>query len=151
MAGQETGNAITDVLYGDFNPSGRLPYTIAKQASDYSAQLATGGGVDDTLAIPYSEALNIDYRHFDAAGIEPRFEFGFGLSYTTFNFSGLSVSAIKHADKTSVDLEASWSAGKTSPVSATGSSTAIWLQRPAVEVKFTVTNTGKVAGGEVRV
>ena len=64
--GQEAGNSIADVLYGDFNPSGRLPYTIAKQLSDYSAQLTTGGGPNDILSIPYSEALNIDYRHFDA-------------------------------------------------------------------------------------
>ena len=135
-------------MYGDFNPSGRLPYTIAKQASDYSAQLSTGGGDDDILIIPYSEALNIDYRHFDAAGIKPRFEFGFGLSYTTFKFSDLSVSVIKHTDKTSLDLEAKWSAGKPAPITV-GSSTAIWLHRPAVQVRFSVTNTGKVAGGEV--
>ena len=146
--GQEAGNSIADVLYGDFNPSGRLPYTIAKQLSDYSAQLTTGGGPSDILSIPYSEALNIDYRHFDAAGIEPRFEFGFGLSYTSFKFSGLSVSPIRHSDRTSADLEANWAAGKPSPI-AEGSSTAIWLHRPAVQIKFTVTNTGKVAGGEV--
>ncbi|KAK7693727.1 hypothetical protein QCA50_003299 [Cerrena zonata] len=148
IPGQEAGNSIADVLYGDFNPSGRLPYTIAKQLSDYSAQLTTGGGPNDILSIPYTEALNIDYRHFDAAGIEPRFEFGFGLSYTTFKFSGLSASPVRHSDRTFADLEANWAAGKPSPISE-GSSTAIWLHRPAVEVTFTVTNTGKVTGGEI--
>ena len=66
MSGQEAGNSITDVLYGAVSPSGRLPYTIAKNASDYSAQLVTGGGANDILSIPYSEGLFIDYRHFDA-------------------------------------------------------------------------------------
>ncbi|CAL1705089.1 unnamed protein product [Somion occarium] len=148
LPGQEAGNSIADVLYGDFNPSGRLPYTIAKSPSDYSAQLVTGGGAQDILSIPYSEGLGIDYRHFDAAGIEPRFEFGFGLSYTTFKYSGLQVSAVHHSDKTSSKLEANWAVGKPSPI-AVGSSAAIWLHRPAVQVKFTVTNTGKIAGGEI--
>lgn len=55
MPGQEAGNAITDVLYGDWNPSGRLPYTIAKQASDYPVQLVLGGQPTDILSIPYTE------------------------------------------------------------------------------------------------
>lgn len=66
LPGQEAGNSIADVLFGDVNPSGRLPYTIAKNASDYSAQLVTGGGPQDILSIPYSEGLLIDYRWFDA-------------------------------------------------------------------------------------
>ena len=66
IPGTEAGNSLADVLYGDYNPSGRLPYTIAKDPSDYSAQLVTGGGPNDILSIPYSEGLFIDYRHFDA-------------------------------------------------------------------------------------
>lgn len=66
IPGQEAGNSIVDVLYGDYNPSGRLPYTIARSPSDYSAQLITGGGPNDILSIPYTEGLLIDYRHFDA-------------------------------------------------------------------------------------
>ena len=69
IAGQEAGNSITDVLYGAYNPSGRLPYTIAKQASDYGAQLITGGSSSTILSIPYTEGLNIDYRHFDAVSV----------------------------------------------------------------------------------
>ncbi|TCD69440.1 hypothetical protein EIP91_007566 [Steccherinum ochraceum] len=148
LSGQEAGNSITDVLYGAFNPSGRLPYTVAKNPADYGAQLITGGGPNDILSIPYTEGLNIDYRHFDAANIEPRFEFGFGLSYTTFKYSGLQISAVHHSDKTSADLESKWSAGKAAPISD-GSSAAIWLHRPAVQVKFNIQNTGKLAGGEI--
>lgn len=73
LPGQEAGNSITDVLYGDVNPSGRLPYTIAKDPADYGAQLITGGSGDDILRIDYTEGLNIDYRHFDAVRPDPRF------------------------------------------------------------------------------
>ena len=92
VPGQESGNALVDILYGSYNPSGRLPYTIARNRSDYSAdvnytQTAEPGGVQ----IFYSEGLNIDYRHFLSANITPRFEFGYGLSYTSFNFTNVQV------------------------------------------------------------
>ena len=88
--------------------SGKLPYTIAKQESDYPAQIDTDSSLFSNIQIPYNEGLFIDYRHFDAvspqlpkqrsilmivrAGIAPRYEFGFGLSYTTFTYSSLSIS-----------------------------------------------------------
>ena len=76
LPGQEVGNALADVLYGAWNPSGRLPYTIAKSPSDYGAQLilpAAGQNPTgtDPLQIPYTEGLNIDYRHFDAVSASP--------------------------------------------------------------------------------
>ena len=55
LQGNEAGNSLVDVLYGDWNPSGRLPYTIAKSPADYPAQLITGGEDDDILDIPYTE------------------------------------------------------------------------------------------------
>ena len=73
IAGEESGNGLVDILYGSKSPSGKLPYTIAKQASDYGTSLINGG--DDN----YPEGLYIDYRHFDQANITPRYEFGFGL------------------------------------------------------------------------
>jgi beta-glucosidase len=83
LPGQETGNALLDVLIGAVNPSGRLPYTIAKNANDYPAQVVyTNPTGEAIIHIPYTEELEIDYRHFDAHSIQPRFEFGFGLSYT---------------------------------------------------------------------
>ena len=66
LPGQESGNSLVDVLYGDVNPSGRLPYTVAKSPADYPAQLVTGGTGNDILKIDYTEGLMIDYRHFDA-------------------------------------------------------------------------------------
>jgi beta-glucosidase-like glycosyl hydrolase len=92
LPGQESGNAITELLFGDANPSGHLPYTIAKQEKDY-------GDARHILKFPnnpipqqnFTEGLYIDYRHFDKYDITPRYEFGFGLSYTTFALSDLKV------------------------------------------------------------
>ncbi|KAI9434675.1 beta-glucosidase [Lactarius indigo] len=148
IGGTETGNALVDVLYGTVNPSGRLPYTIAKSPSDYSAKLATGGTGKQILNITYSEGLFIDYRHFDAANIAPRYEFGFGLSYTTFEYSDLSITPVVGGQDQDGALEANWAAGKPSP-QVVGSSTALWLHRPAFKVSFTVKNTGPVAGTEI--
>ncbi|KAH8116098.1 beta-glucosidase [Phellopilus nigrolimitatus] len=146
LGGTETGNALVDVLYGDVNPSGRLPYTIAKNTSDYPAQPVPGGGGNTILQIPYTENLLIDYRHFDALGIDPRFEFGFGLSYTTFAYSSLSVQEV--SGSASPTLVANWKKGDPSP-NGDGSSAALWLHEPAFEVTFNVQNTGDVAGVEI--
>jgi hypothetical protein len=72
LIGQESGNGLVDILYGATSPSGKLPYTIAKQASDYGASVSSGQS-DTTWD------LLVDYRRFDQNKIEPRFEFGFGL------------------------------------------------------------------------
>lgn len=85
LPGEETGNSIADVLFGDVNPSGRLPYTIAKQLSDYPAHVSV------TMPVVYNEGLLIGYRWFDAKSIAPLFEFGFGLSYTSFTYSNLAI------------------------------------------------------------
>lgn len=73
LPSSESGNALVDILYGATSPNGKLPFTIAVAATDYSSQPVTGT-VDN-----FTEGLYTDYRHFDQAGITPRFEFGFGL------------------------------------------------------------------------
>jgi hypothetical protein len=93
-------------------------------------------------------SLFIDYRHFDAASITPRYEFGFGLSYTTFEYSGLSINPVAGGKDQDGALEANWAAGNPSP-RVVGSSTALWLHRPAFSVSFTVVNTGAYAGTEI--
>jgi beta-glucosidase len=72
LPSNENGNALVDILYGLASPSGKLVYTIAKRPEDYGTSVVRG---DDNFA----ERLFIDYRHFDKANIEPRYEFGFGL------------------------------------------------------------------------
>jgi len=88
--GEEDGNAIAPVLFGDVNPSGKLPITFP--ASDNAVPASTPAqypGVNGTAT--YSEGLNVGYRWDDAEGVTPLFPFGFGLSYTQFGFSHLSV------------------------------------------------------------
>ncbi|KAH6665859.1 beta2 tomatinase [Plectosphaerella plurivora] len=94
LPGQEAGNAIVDILYGKVNPSGKLPCTIAFEESDYNPPIAniTGSAGDEPNAwqADFTEGLWVDYRHFDAANITPRYEYG--LSYTTFEHDLPSVS-----------------------------------------------------------
>ncbi|KAJ3736982.1 beta-glucosidase [Lentinula guzmanii] len=136
LPGQEAGNGIADILYGDYNPSGRIPFTIAKATTDYAAQVIYQDAPDsDILPIPYSEGIFIDYRHFDAAKIAPRFEFGFGLSYTTFSYSDISVSG-------------STSSSSSAP-SGSGAILDPWFHDAVVNVTFTVENNGTVSGNEV--
>jgi len=88
--GEEDGNALAAILFGDVNPSGKLPITFPKDQADLPQQSASqypGQG----LVATYSEGLDIGYRWYDAESITPLFPFGFGLSYTTFAVSHLSV------------------------------------------------------------
>jgi len=92
MPGQETGHAITDVLFGDVNPSGHLPYTWAPREdypTDVKYDAGLPGGGEKMTQYDYDEGLFIGYRWFDKQGIEPTFAFGYGLSYTTFEYSNL--------------------------------------------------------------
>lgn len=96
LPGEESGNALVDVLFGDVDASGRLPYTVGKSLDDYGK----GGQIlyYPNAVIPqqnFDERLYIDYRHFDKYSISPRYEFGFGLSYTTFSFSNLILTTSK--------------------------------------------------------
>ncbi|CAM1506175.1 Fc.00g058160.m01.CDS01 [Cosmosporella sp. VM-42] len=96
LPGQESGNAVVSILFGDENPSGKLPYTIGKSLEAYGE----GGQVmyRPNGVVPqqeFKEGLYIDYRHFDKHNIEPRFEFGFGLSYTTFEIKDLKITQQK--------------------------------------------------------
>jgi hypothetical protein len=95
--GQEEGNAIAALLFGDANPSGKLPQTFPKSQKDLPTRSQTQyPGVNDSKGVPhakYSEGLKVGYRWYDSQGIEPLFPFGFGLSYTTFSLGGLHVKA----------------------------------------------------------
>ncbi len=90
--GQEAGNALARVLYGDVDPGGRLPVTFPVSENDApaSGNPAQYPGVNKTVT--FSEGVMVGYRHYDAKGIKPQFPFGHGLSYTTFSYSGLKAS-----------------------------------------------------------
>lgn len=95
LPGTESGNAIVDVLFGDVEPSGRLPYTIGKSEDDYGpgSKIKYLPSPSDGLAPQqnFAEGLYIDYRYFDKHNITPRFEFGYGLGYTNFHLSNLAI------------------------------------------------------------
>jgi beta-glucosidase len=88
--GQECGNALADVLFGEVSPSGRLPTTFPKRAEDAPSH-PWYPGADGR--VEYGEGVFVGYRHYDAKGVEPRFPFGHGLSYTRFDYGSLSLSA----------------------------------------------------------
>lgn len=143
LPGQESGNSIIDILYGAVNPSGKLPYTIARNSSDYNAPILNLTGTADEYNADawqsdFTEGQMIDYRHFDNASIEPLFEFGFGLSYTTFSMGDLSIPNITGS--------ISPSPPQTSQVSP-GGNPSLWevLLTPTVQVS----NTGDVPGATV--
>ena len=87
--GQETGNAVADVLFGDVEPSGRLPTTFPHELADTPAFPSYPGVAGRAR---YAEGVYVGYRHYDANEVEPRFCFGHGLSYTRFEYGDLGLS-----------------------------------------------------------
>ena len=103
--GQEAGNAIADVLLGRTNPSGKLPDTWPLELIDYPAAKGFPGIVTDTKATPegptqslpakvsYDDDIMVGYRYFNTSNAEVAYPFGFGLSYTTFSYSDMTISS----------------------------------------------------------
>ena len=88
--GQELGNALADVLFGDVNPSGKLPVTFPRSERD--TPVSSPEQYSRTAIVAhFSEGLAVGYRGYDQFGIEPLFPFGYGLSYTSFAYSQLRV------------------------------------------------------------
>jgi beta-glucosidase len=88
--GQECGNAVADVLFGDINPSGKLPQTFPVRLEDTPTYLDFPG---ENGKVYYGEGLFVGYRYYDKKMVAPLFPFGFGLSYTTFDYGPLSLSS----------------------------------------------------------
>lgn len=88
--GEEGGTALAEVLFGDVNPSGRLPISWERTLADnpsYAYYYPTPG----TLTVPYKDDIFVGYRGYEHNGAKPLFPFGFGLSYTTFKYSNLQI------------------------------------------------------------
>lgn len=90
--GSEAGNAIASVLFGDVNPSGKLPFTFHKRLEDCAAH-SIGDYPGDGENVEYKEGIFVGYRWTDKEGIEPQFAFGHGLSYTDFSYGKISLSS----------------------------------------------------------
>ncbi|MDD4589625.1 MAG: glycoside hydrolase family 3 C-terminal domain-containing protein, partial [Parabacteroides sp.] len=118
--GSEGGNAIANIVSGDVNPSGKLPFSFPKKLEDNAAisfgQISyPGDGVNEE----YKEDILVGYRWFDTKKIEPLFPFGFGLSYTTFEYGKITT------DKK------------------------VYGQNDVIKLSFTLKNTGKTNGSEI--
>jgi beta-glucosidase len=100
--GEQGGLAIADVLTGAVNPSGHLPVTFPVSEKQNPRPRVTGlGGVDRTpITVEYMEGSDVGYRWFARQNLRPQFPFGFGLSYTTFEFNGLRLTGGKGAQAT---------------------------------------------------
>lgn len=130
LPGQDSGRALVRLLYGEANFSGKLPYTVARNESDYPVYAPCGRrGAATSPQCDYDEGVYLDYRAFDVRNVTPRFEFGFGLSYTRFDMSSLVV-------RPGAALRASASRGAD-----------LWDTAAVVEAR--VANSGRVAGAEV--
>lgn len=95
LPGQESGRGLVSLLYGQSNAWGKLPYTVARNESDYGDVLKPALAEGEYEYFPqanFTEGVFIDYRRFDQENIQPRYEFGYGLSYTTFAYSNLVIS-----------------------------------------------------------
>jgi len=118
--GSEAGHAIANVLAGNVNPSGKLPFTFAAKLNDYGAHAF--GAISypgDSIKEEYKEDILVGYRWFDTKNIKPLFPFGFGLSYTIFEYGKMNT------DKR------------------------VYSKEECIKMTFTVKNTGNVAGEEV--
>ena len=114
--GEQGGKALAQILFGEVNPSGKLPFTIMKKWEDHPAAKTYPG---DKEVARYSEGIFSGYRHFDKYNIAPLYEFGYGQSYTTFDYSDIKLSS----DKMSPD--------------------------DTLEITLTITNTGEIDGDEI--
>ncbi|KAJ5266639.1 hypothetical protein N7478_009447 [Penicillium angulare] len=121
FGGNECGNGIADVLYGDVNPSAKLPVTFPRRLQDNPSYVNFRSERGRVL---YGEDVYVGYRFFERSEVEPAFAFGHGLSYTTFSRSDLKVKTVPEEAKYSESGE---------PITAT----------------VVVTNTGSIAGAEI--
>ncbi|MDY6878405.1 MAG: glycoside hydrolase family 3 C-terminal domain-containing protein [Chloroflexota bacterium] len=101
--GQESGHALADVLFGDVDPSGRLPTTFPKRIQDNPAYINFPG---ENGKVHYGEGIFVGYRYYDKKGLEPLFPFGHGLSYTTFEYDNLRLNAGEFGPSDSIQVQA---------------------------------------------
>ena len=100
LPGQEGGHAVADILKGAVNPSGKLPDSFPMKYEDVpSANTFPGEPVEKPINSFYKEGIYVGYRYYDSFNVPTAYEFGFGLSYTTFNYSDLKLSSTSFSSK----------------------------------------------------
>ena len=104
-AGSEAGNALASILFGETNPSGKLPFTFPVALADCGAH-ALGEYPGDGTDVHYSEGMNIGYRYTDKQKKSPLFPFGFGLSYTTFKITNVQLSSTHLPASGTIEVQA---------------------------------------------
>lgn len=153
LPGQDAGRALVQLLHGDVSPSGRLPYTVGKQASDYGDLLGPcQAHGSSSPQCDFTEGVNIDYRSFLASNTTPRYEFGYGLTYTDFEYSGLRIDVNATATTEDADVAPVYVNGTTND---NQNNTAVVVGGLASlfenvgTVQASIRNTGDVAAAEV--
>jgi len=116
--GQEGGTALAQLIFGDYSPSGKLPISIERRWED-NAVHDSYYPKDNSKKVTYTEGVFVGYRHFDRAVVKPMFPFGYGLSYTTFDYRNLAITPTNTSEE------------------------------PSVTVSFDLTNAGTRAGAEI--
>ncbi|KAH8923646.1 glycoside hydrolase family 3 protein [Atractiella rhizophila] len=139
LPGEQSGNSLIPILFGDVSPSGKLPFTLGKSVDDWPPNTI----VKDPVYAPqadFTESLKIDYRWFDSKGIEPRYEFGYGLSYSSFSYSNIKLQKTYKRDQKALQRTAEPFVGADGYKS---------LYDIIAVVSASVTNTGKYTASEV--
>lgn len=145
LLGQEQGNAIADVLFGKVNPSAKLPTTFPVKLEDNPAYINYPG---DNGKVRYGEGIFVGYRYYEKKAIAPLFPFGFGLSYTTFDYANLSVEADGEDFAVSLDVTNTGDRAGSEVVQLYLRDVAASVVRPEKELKGFV--KVKLAAGETK-
>ncbi|KAI0390348.1 glycoside hydrolase family 3 protein [Xylariaceae sp. FL0594] len=142
LPGQDSGSALVGILYGDVSPSGKLPYSVPMNETDFGGLLYPDKGDGPFALFPqsdFAEGSMLDYRAFEAAGVTPRFEFGFGMGYAAFEYQGLGIE-VRGAGGPR------WAPYPTGEI-VQGGREDLW--DVVIVVTASVTNTGHMAAAEV--
>ncbi|OAA45700.1 Glycoside hydrolase, family 3 [Metarhizium rileyi] len=140
LPGRDSGTSLVRLLYGEANFSGKLSYTVAKDESDYGHLLSPdepNGNFQQFPQSNFTEGMYLDYKYFERHNVIPRYEFGFGLSYTTFSLANLVIRRVKGGKL------GEWAEGGIIP----GGQADLFDKIATVTVD--VRNTGRIPGAEV--